>query len=1016
MGKGKGGKKGKKSKGPKCKWGDEDSIVAKGDEQHEVKKRAHSETQEAQDRERRFRISQLQKRRTREVQARLRTQVKVPIQPKKKRARIRPRQPSSNRPIRYESDEEEEQSGINDTGVDIHTSTKKQDSKSTAAYKLLLQSLRSSGSAGIEEDRALALRKMEEEGGDMLDDSSETNSDSGRSDSGSEDGEDSEHENEHEEGSELDEMSEVEEAPRSEGDSDGGVDVNDYMNGDEYEYGGEMDEEQDYEDEIVSNATDSDVEGGALNSQSQGNNYASHFASDIAPISESALTSLLSISAKGPKFRPIAKQPSKNTSSNMKDRIHNSSTGWSICAQELAPYNFNCETAPPPEGVLLTSSTSSLRCDVPAPPITSDALISASSLSSFGVGDGLVRTVKRSGGLSTLQKVAVPILTQYSDLLFTGVSRILPTSQLDSATSESEEAQLRKAYLIHVINHTLKARRRVARHDAKLKKMTAKTSAAAKTAPTPALSRKAQKKADKLRTAALDNTSSSVLHQDTNGLSNGYSNGHGSRNVLEEQDDQEWMRDQGYTRPKVLIVCPMRHQAYDIVTGMRALLGDASVFFNWERFEEEYGPTEDNSDDEDEEGNGRTSAKAKAKRQRDKLISSQKPNDWQVLFGSGKNCDDEFKFGISVQPRGGQGAKEQEDAEASRGASVRLFSDFYHSDIIIASPLGLHLATTTTNVNEDDSDVENDDSGAVADCDFLSSIEVCVVDGADVMLMQNWQHLVGTLSLVNTPPKKDRGIDFSRVWKHIVHGQSRLWRQTIVLSAVSDPAISALVRTQFRCRAGAVRVSREYKDGSICNVAATVRQVFQRVLCLSGTSPSAQDDVRFEHFKSVVLPALLTANHGQCQPHTVLFIPSYYDYVRVRNELLRREQTPGKSQSLAATSSAVFVCEYSRTTETARARARFFQGLKPLLVYTGRAHFFNRYRLRGMRHLVIYGVPTHPEIYPELVNLLEEGSSEGSVSCLTLFTPFEKMALSRVVGTERAERMIGGSKHTFLFE
>jgi hypothetical protein len=66
--------------------------------------------------------------------------------------------------------------------------------------------------------------------------------------------------------------------------------------------------------------------------------------------------------------------------------------------------------------------------------------------------------------------------------------------------------------------------------------------------------------------------------------------------------------------------------------------------------------------------------------------------------------------------------------------------------------------------------------------------------------------------------------------------------------------------------------------------------VFQRVPCALTALPNAQDEARFTHFKSTVLPVLLSGLNGTCQPHTALFIPSYYDYVRVRNELLRREQ------------------------------------------------------------------------------------------------------------------------------
>lgn len=41
--------------------------------------------------------------------------------------------------------------------------------------------------------------------------------------------------------------------------------------------------------------------------------------------------------------------------------------------------------------------------------------------------------------------------------------------------------------------------------------------------------------------------------------------------------------------------------------------------------------------------------------------------------------------------------------------------------------------------------------------------------------------------------------------------------------------------------------------------------------------------------------------------------------------------------------SAAFICEYSRESEIARGRSRFFHGQKDLLLYTGRCHFFRYY-------------------------------------------------------------------------
>ncbi|CAM9951142.1 unnamed protein product [Discosporangium mesarthrocarpum] len=135
----------------------------------------------------------------------------------------------------------------------------------------------------------------------------------------------------------------------------------------------------------------------------------------------------------------------------------------------------------------------------------------------------------------------------------------------------------------------------------------------------------------------------------------------------------------------------------------------------------------------------------------------------------------------------------------------------------------------------------------------------------------------------------------------------------------------------------------------------------------------------------------------------MVFLPSYFDYVRVRNHLMKIK------------ASSVNLSEYSRGSEVARSRSRFFRGDRDIMLYTGRAHFFNRYVIRGIHHLVFYSLPEFPQFYPELVNLLEEADSVTAVTCLTLFTRFERLALERVVGEERADHMITSPKNTFLF-
>ncbi len=77
--------------------------------------------------------------------------------------------------------------------------------------------------------------------------------------------------------------------------------------------------------------------------------------------------------------------------------------------------------------------------------------------------------------------------------------------------------------------------------------------------------------------------------------------------------------------------------------------------------------------------------------------------------------------------------------------------------------------------------------------------------------------------------------------------------------------------------------------------------------------------------------------------------------------------------------------------------------------------------------MIFYSVPEQASFYPEVVNLLVEAEQVGfgdrklhvqtlDVSCLVLYTIYEKMALERIVGCDRCSHMLSSTKSSFMFK
>ncbi|KAF5227016.1 hypothetical protein FANTH_14904 [Fusarium anthophilum] len=417
----------------------------------------------------------------------------------------------------------------------------------------------------------------------------------------------------------------------------------------------------------------------------------------------------------------------------------------------------------------------------------------------------------------------------------------------------------------------------------------------------------------------------------------------------EGQDADLELRDQGFTRPKVLFLLPTRNSALRMVNMIRDIC-EPDQQENRKRFDDGYVDKE-------------------AK------FGADRPADFKDLFEG--SDDDMFRLGMKFTRK-----------------TIKYFAQFYNSDILFASPLGLRMAIGS----EEDKKL---------DFDFLSSIEMVIVDQADALLMQNWEHVEFIFEHMNLQPKDAHGCDFSRVRNWYLEDWAKYFRQTIILSAFNTPELSELLRLHCHNWAGKVRLQPEY-PGILSQLGIKAKQTFSR---FQSSSVDKDPDARFEYFTSAIVPSL--AKRAKDATGTLIFIPSYLDFVRVRNYF--------------ATSSAVenvtfgAISEYADVPEASRARSHFLSGRHRVLLYTERAHHFRRYQFRGVQRVIFYGLPDNPIFYTEIAGGYLSKSEQdlrlepGQGTVKVVFSKYDVMKLERIVGSKRVGKMIQDRGDTFEF-
>ena len=154
-------------------------------------------------------------------------------------------------------------------------------------------------------------------------------------------------------------------------------------------------------------------------------------------------------------------------------------------------------------------------------------------------------------------------------------------------------------------------------------------------------------------------------------------------------------RDQSFTRPKILLLLPLRSLALHYLTSHLFPLAPAGTQI------ENLRPF--------------ISSFSIPSGMEDPLASPSAVSDYPIdhLVNFKGNSDDNFRFGIKITRKAWRVVMMPANE-----------SKLMECDILIASPLGIKMQS------------EKEDS-----TDLLSSIEIAIADGMDVMQMQNWDHV-----------------------------------------------------------------------------------------------------------------------------------------------------------------------------------------------------------------------------------------------------------------------------------
>ena len=347
---------------------------------------------------------------------------------------------------------------------------------------------------------------------------------------------------------------------------------------------------------------------------------------------------------------------------------------------------------------------------------------------------------------------------------------------------------------------------------------------------------------------------------------------------------------------------------------------------------------------------------------------------------------------------------------------MKFFQSVYKSDFLIVSPVGLRTLLEkrrrkrkrdqASDDDEEEEEENSNDNSASSVADFLSSIECVYIDQLDILSMQNFDHLFYIFENLNCIPEQAKSsTDFSRIRLWSLNGWARFYRQLIVLSSFTSPLFLSFFHRFSSNYAGQCLIQPNFPLNGYILPSSTFQQVFQRI-------PICDPTLRFNHFIEHILPRFDTSTYD----HTLIYLSSYFDFVRLRNYMRTEKHKQFNYITLS---------EYSTKKQVLLARNIFYHREVRFLLMTERFHFYHRYRIKGIRHILFYDLPSYGHFYPEIVHFLtlphaEEkkkttNQADEPSTCTALYAKEDALKLAYILGQNAVTDLLSSEKKIHLF-